>query len=381
MKFKLSDLFDLQMGKTPSRSNPTYWNGNYTWVAIKDLDSEQKYIASSAEGITDVAVKESGIKAVPAGTVIMSFKLSIGKAAITSRDLYTNEAIMAFIDKGKYEIDPNYLYYLLTATDWTVGTNKAVKGATLNKKVLSDKEISLPPLATQKDVSAKLDSVMQLICVLKDIQNKLDNLVKSRFVEMFGDPATPGEIFPTEKLGNVADVKSSHRVFTTEFVESGIPFYRGTEIGELAAGNKPQKPFYISEEHYHRIASDDSKPEQGDLLLPSICNKGQVWMVDTDEPFYYKDGRVLCISPHRDVFNSKYLQYYMRMRTVAEYPKLGSGSTFAEFKIFQLKNLDVDLPPKDLQNSFAAFVEDVDKSKLVNALIASDIDNMKKGAG
>ena len=117
-------------------------------------------------------------------------------------------------------------------------------------------------------------------------------------------------------------------------------------------------------EHYRKIASDDSKPMRGDLLLPSICNKGQVWMVDTDEPFYYKDGRVLCISPERSVFDSRYLQFYMKLRTEAEYPKLGSGSTFAEFKIFQLKELEVDIPPMNSQKSFDLFADQVDKSKV-----------------
>ena len=188
--------------------------------------------------------------------------------------------------------------------------------------------------------------------------------MNARFVELFGNPATPGDKFKTCKLGEVADVKSSHRVFTTEFVAEGVPFYRGTEIGVLASGQQPEDSYRISMEHYRKIASDDSKPMRGDLLLPSICNKGQVWMVDTDEPFYYKDGRVLCISPERSVFDSRYLQFYMKLRTEAEYPKLGSGSTFAEFKIFQLKELEVDIPPMNSQKSFDLFADQVDKSKV-----------------
>ena len=193
----------------------------------------------------------------------------------------------------------------------------------------------------------------------------LDDLIKARFVELFGDTTTGNYKYDTKKLGDVADVGSSHRVFTTEFVESGVPFYRGTEIGELANGIKPTEPYYISEEHYNRLANDDTKPQIGDLLMPSICNKGQVWMVDTDEPFYYKDGRVLCISPNREIFDTKYLEYFMRAKTLVEYPKLGSGSTFAEFKIFLLKDIDVLIPPRDMQEQFADFVEQVDKSKVV----------------
>ena len=180
---------------------------------------------------------------------------------------------------------------------------------------------------------------------------------------MFGDILAGKYKFETRKLGEISEVGSSHRVFTTEFVEHGIPFYRGTEIGELANGKIPQKPYYISEEHYQRLIAQDSKPQIGDLLMPSICNKGQVWMVDTEEPFYYKDGRVLSISPNREIYNSKYLQYFMREKTLVEYPKLGSGSTFAEFKIFLLKDIDILTPPLSLQNDFASFVQQIDKSK------------------
>jgi type I restriction enzyme S subunit len=180
---------------------------------------------------------------------------------------------------------------------------------------------------------------------------------------MFGNVDTGNYRYKTYKLGDVASVGSSHRVFTTEFVEKGVPFYRGTEIGELANGIKPTEPYFISKEQYNRLANDDTKPQIGDLLMPSICNKGQVWMVDTKEPFYYKDGRVLCISPDREIFDTKYLEYFMRVKTLVTYPKLGSGSTFAEFKIFLLKGIDVLVPPRNLQEQFADFVRQVDKSK------------------
>lgn len=183
---------------------------------------------------------------------------------------------------------------------------------------------------------------------------------------MFGSIVNSKYNYETCKLGEVAKVSSSHRVFTTEFVEKGIPFYRGTEIGELANGQQPSNPYYISEEHYERLTNDDTKPQIGDLLMPSICNKGQVWMVDTQEPFYYKDGRVLCISPDKSIFNSKFLQYFMREKTLIEYPKMGSGSTFAEFKIFLLKEMDVLVPPREIQEQFADFVAQTDKSKYYN---------------
>ena len=295
--------------------------------------------------------------------MILSSRAPIGKVAIAGCEMYCNQGFKNLICSKK--INNKYLYWFLKGN--TVFLNSLGRGATfkeLSKSIVSNIEINLPDIVYQKKAVETLEKVSEIIALRKRELSSLDDLIKARFVEMFGNPATPGDKFKTCKLGEVADVKSSHRVFTTEFVAEGVPFYRGTEIGVLASGQQPEDSYRISMEHYRKIASDDSKPMRGDLLLPSICNKGQVWMVDTDEPFYYKDGRVLCISPERSVFDSRYLQFYMKLRTEAEYPKLGSGSTFAEFKIFQLKELEVDIPPMNSQKSFDLFADQVDKSKV-----------------
>ena len=269
----------------------------------------------------------------------------------------------AHVLKPKSGINVDYLCYSLMFynTDGLVNgaTRQKLTQATMRKMLIPKRDI-----AEQVKIVDLINKVVSIIDNRKQQLTKLDELVKARFVEMFGDIKTGVYKFETHKLGEVAVVGSSHRVFTTEFVENGVPFYRGTEIGELANGIKPENPYRITKEHYDRLASDETKPQIGDLLMPSICNKGQVWMVDTDEPFYYKDGRVLCVSPNRELFNCKYLEQFMREKTLVEYPKLGSGSTFAEFKIFLLKDIDVLIPPIELQNQFAAFVEQVDKSKV-----------------
>lgn len=105
MKLRLSDIYELQMGKTPARNTPAFWNGTNAWVSISDLTSSRKYISQTRECITDNAITRTGIKKIPKDTLLMSFKLSLGKVAITTTDIYTNEAIMAFIDKKKYDVD------------------------------------------------------------------------------------------------------------------------------------------------------------------------------------------------------------------------------------------------------------------------------------
>ena len=277
-------------------------------------------------------------------------------------DAYQRTYIIESLDKEK--LDVMYLYFFLSSYI-EVLRKQSIGGVIKYIKLgnLTDALIPIPELSKQKEICQNLIKAKKILSSNENLLSKYDTLIKSRFIEMFGDISTGKYKFETKKLGEVAEVGSSHRVFTTEFVEQGIPFYRGTEIGELANRKIPQEPYYISEEHYQRLIAHDSKPQIGDLLMPSICNKGQVWMVDTEEPFYYKDGRVLSISPNQEIYNSKYLQYFMREKTLIEYPKLGSGSTFAEFKIFLLKDIDVLTPPLVLQNDFASFVQQIDKSK------------------
>jgi len=296
-----------------------------------------------------------------AQTVIIGRKGSINNPLFVEEPFWNVDTAFG-LSANRDVLLPRYLFYFCKKFDFE-RLNKTVTIPSLTKSDLLKIEIDLPDLEKQQDIVDQLVKIEQIITLYKQELESLDELVKARFVELFGDITTADYKYETRKLGDVAHVGSSHRVFTTEFVEQGIPFYRGTEIGELANGIKPTEPYYISEEHYNRLANDDTKPQIGDLLMPSICNKGQVWMVDTDAPFYYKDGRVLCISPDREIFDTKYLEYFMRAKTLVEYPKLGSGSTFAEFKIFLLKDIDVLIPPKELQEQFAAFVHQVDKSK------------------
>ncbi|ADQ59544.1 type I restriction-modification system subunit S [Lactobacillus amylovorus GRL 1112] len=217
----------------------------------------------------------------------------------------------------------------------------------------------------------KQKRIVKLLDNLSEVKNKkneelklCDTLIKARFVEMFGDPGLVHRENKVCNLENVAEVRSSHRIFTREFTKSGVPFYRGTEISLLANGKEPIHSYYISKARYDEITKNDSKPKIGDLLMPSICDKGQIWLVNTSKPFYYKDGRVLCISPNREKFNTIFFHQYMKMKSQIEYLKIGSGSTFAEFKIFQLKKLKINIPPLKLQNEFASFVQQVDKSKV-----------------
>ena len=368
---KLKNVCVVVSGTTPKSTDKRYWNGTHVWITPAELSEDSFIVTDSERHITDEAIKATGLKSFPKGTVLLSSRAPIGKVAIAGCEMYCNQGFKNLIcSESIYNL---YLYYFLKSK--TAYLNSLGRGATfkeISKGIVEDISIPFPVYSEQIRIAKQLQKISELISLKKGQYRYFDDIIRSRFIEMFGnvgeiDKHKVHDAFVT-KLGDVANVKSSHRVFTSEFVESGIPFYRGTEIGELSNGQIPKHPFYITREHYEKLANDDSRPKIGDLLLPSICNNGQIWLVDTNKPFYYKDGRVLCISPYPDVFNSIYLLYYLKYRLTYEYPKLGSGSTFAEFKIFQLKNMDVLVPNIMKQNLFANFIHQVDKSKYREAI-------------
>ena len=230
MEYRLEELFDLQMGKTPSRNNAEYWDSkDNKWISIADLSKCGKYICETKEYISNKAVEESGISKILANTVVMSFKLSIGKAAITSEEMYSNEAIMAFRDKHTIDLVPEYIYYLLLAHDWNEGTNKAVMGKTLNKATLSKTKVSIHSHKEQIAIVDCLNAVTHVITSRQQQLQKLDELVKARFVEMFGAyPLNP----MGWKKGTIRDVVADVRYGSSRPAVDGgkYPYLRMNNI-------------------------------------------------------------------------------------------------------------------------------------------------------
>ena len=140
----LGKLCDIAIGGTPSRDVVRYWasegDDGAPWVAISDMD--RRVVFETKERISAAGIANSNVKRVPANTVLMSFKLTLGKVAIAGRDLYTNEAIAAF--RPAADINPSYLYYALPDAVRRTATDVAIKGATLNKSSLSAIPVAYP---------------------------------------------------------------------------------------------------------------------------------------------------------------------------------------------------------------------------------------------
>ena len=376
---KLSDMFTLQMGKTPSRDNPAYWNGTHKWVSIADLGKATKFIVDTKECITDLAVSETGIRATPKDTVVMSFKLSIGKTAVTAEEIYTNEAIMSFVDKGIYDFDIDYIYHLFSGKDWSEGTNKAVMGVTLNKATLSQISIPLPPIEEQRKIAHNLEKVTYLIEVCNTILEKLDLLVKSRFVEMFGDTEVNSNNHPVHKLSDLCTVSSSKRIYQEEQSSSGVPFLRISNLVELIDNGKFGSDLFIPEEKYNELFTNGLVPKADDILVTSRGTLGKCYIIQEHDKFYFQDGMISWLYDIDKSITPLYLTLLFDTRDIKrQIDNLQSGSTVAYLSIAMLKKLNIVVPPLALQEQFAAFVEQTDKSKLAVKQVLEKAETLKK---
>jgi type I restriction enzyme, S subunit len=143
---RLGEICEIGMGRTPPRLNGAFWGKGYKWLSIADLKS--KVVNESKEEITSLAATD--MKIIPKGTLLMSFKLSLGRLCFAGCDLFTNEAICSF---NQLQANAEFLYYVLGRTDFSLYGKQAVKGYTLNKESLNLIEVKLPSIPEQIEIA------------------------------------------------------------------------------------------------------------------------------------------------------------------------------------------------------------------------------------
>ena len=356
MRYKLSELFDLQMGKTPSRNNSEYWNTtDNKLISIGDLSRCDKYITETKEYLSNKAVSESGISQIPANTVVMSFKLSIGKTAITTEPIYSNEAIMSFRDKGLVEIIPDYIYYLFTQKDWDNGSNKAVMGKTLNKATLSDVCIDIHPFEKQKLIVEILDKVSLIVSLYKQELDKLDEIIKARFVELF-----IGKNYPLVALDDLSLGKGEYgaQSASIEYDNDRPRYVRITDINDDGTLNDD----IVSSAN---VEDDEQyKLSYGDFLFARMgATVGKTYFYKTGNQIFA--GYLIRYKLNLEKVMPEYLYSYTKLDEYKTWVMLNqSGAAQPGINAKKYGSLQIPVPPIDLQNEFAAFVAQIDKSKV-----------------
>lgn len=343
------------------------YNGKKRYSATGDVDYNK---------ITSFEEVEYKNKPSRANRMVLSGEILFAKMKGTTKVLkITDEIAEEYIFstgfttlKNKKDINKDYLYYTLISEYFQNEKDKYCSGATqkaINNTNLKKVKIPVPPMETQEKIVKALDQAQALIDKRKEQIEALDQLIESIFYTMFGDPVKNEKGWEVKEIKMLGKVGSSRRVYLSECVEEGIPFYRGQEISRLSYGKEPRTELFITLDHYEALKTSRGVPNKGDLLLPSICPDGDIWMVDTDEPFYFKDGRVLWVELEADNINSFFVKSALSHILRTNFKGMSSGSTFSEMKIFLLEKITIPIPPLSLQKEFTDKVETIEKQKEV----------------
>ena len=228
------EQFSINMGKTPPRGDSSLWDKSKIttnkWVSIADISlNEGKNIFDTKEYISDKAAEK--IKKVKAGSLLMSFKLTIGKMAFAGDDLFTNEAIIAIPQNEEYNL--YFLYYYLLQYNWKSLTegNEKVKGATLNKQSIGRILLPIITLDEQRRIVSYLDSSFQLIDKIKEKAQKSLLEAKALFQSALAEAMEPKEGWEEKTLGEIAtEMYRGSGIKRDQITPVGIPCLRYGEI-------------------------------------------------------------------------------------------------------------------------------------------------------
>ena len=363
---KLGDICNIQSGGTPSRGKSEFWEGGcIPWVKISDMHG--KFLSQTEEYITDAGLAASSAKMFSRGTILYTIFATLGETCILNIDATTNQAIAGISVKHEFaaEIAVEYLYYfLMSIKEHVMRVGRGVAQNNINLRILRNVNIVLPSLERQNEIVRRLSDVESMLSLRQRQAEKLDELVKARFVEMFGDPVRNTKQFPLVELQDLYDVSSSKRVYQDEMVLDGIPFLRISDIVEKSTNDKCTPQCFISQEMYDRLSQKGLTPNVGDILVTSRGTLGLCYEVKPGEKFYFQDGMISWLYNRKDCVINTYLLYAFRMPGIRkQIDGSNDGSTVSYLSIARLKRLKIELPPLALQTEFSHFVHEVDREK------------------
>ncbi len=343
---KLGDLCDIILGRTPKRDQPKYWGGNNPWVAIADLNNG--ILENIRENITDEGIESSRARKICKGTLLFSFKLTIGKLAIAGKDLFTNEAIAALPIKDASKIDKNFLFYALQVADLLRNVGEASKGATLNKKTIPLIQICHPKnIYEQRTIVLKIEEIIhrihEIANLTKEKEIDLENLIHSIYYEMIQN-------VEWEPLRNVATfIRRKIQVIPNEnYEEMGIrSFGKGTFKKPTLTGKQ------IGNKQIYQIA-------KGDLVFNNVFAwEGAVAVAQAEDEGRVGSHRFITYKPIEKKATAEFLYYHFLSQIGLETlgnASPGSAGRNRTLGLEKLAKIKVPVPPFEKQVLFSQLV-------------------------
>lgn len=367
VKYRLGDICEIVSGSTPKTGVSEYWDGDKKWITPAEITDESYIITDSVRKLTELGVTKTGLSSFPKGTVILSSRAPIGKVAIAGCEMYCNQGFKNLICSQK--IYNRYLYWFLKGN--TEYLNSLGRGATfkeISKQIVASIEINVPDMEQQMQATENLERVSSIIRLRKQELQKLDDLVKARFVELFGNPISnpmKWDIYQLEEcLERIDNGKS--------FICSDKPRTGDNPaILKLSAATygdyRPNENKALLDES---LFVESSEVHAGDLLFtrkntPELV--GAAAYVQNTPPKLMMPDLIFRLVPNEKV-NAVFLWQLINckeFRPVIQAISGGSAKSMSNISKERLGKIKVICPPRGLQDSLIPFVKRVDKSKAV----------------
>lgn len=380
MKVRLGDVCKIQSGGTPSRSEPTYWNhGIIPWVKISDIKG--KYLNTTEEYITEAGLENSTAKIFLSGTILYTIFATLGETCILNIDAATNQAIAGIHVESNLVFNDYLYYYLVSQKDTISKMGRGVAQNNINMKILREFEVPLPPLDEQRRIAAVLDNVSDLIAKRRAQLDKLDELVKARFVEMFGNPVSNTSGWNQAKLGKVTSKIGSGatpRGGKENYHSEGVSLIRSMNIHDGLFLYKDLA--HITDEQARQL--DNVAVEDKDVFInitgASVARSCIVPHEVLPARVNQHVAIIRCIrSQLNPIFASNMFINDEFKKQLLEIGESG-GATRQAITKQQLHDLNIILPPLELQNKFATSVNEINQSKLTIQQSLDKLEILKK---
>jgi type I restriction enzyme, S subunit len=335
-KSRLGEVCDIQIGGTPARSKPELWDTNKEtsnlWVSIREMN--KKRIDNTEEYISDLGILKSNAKLIKKGTLLLSFKLSIGKVSWAGKDLYTNEAIAALV---KPSLVPSFLFYGLQFWNLLQDVDQAIKGATLNKEKLKNVSFIHPKSKIEQrkiaEVLSKVDKAIaqteKLIAKYKRIKTGMmqdlltkgideNGNIRSEETHEFKDSLL-GRIPVEWEISNLLEIgfKKEPYIKTGPF-GSALKSEHWTETGipVVTIGSLGEATFILSELLYVSIEKAESMKQYSlkvnDILFSRVADVGRSLVITNEQNGWIMSSNFMRIRLDNEKYKSQFLHVIIK---------------------------------------------------------------------
>lgn len=372
---KISELFDVVSGSTPSTLEKKYWDGNIKWITPKDLSKLNDAIIFETERqITEDGLESCSTHIIPKDSIIISSRAPIGYVAILGDNMCCNQGCKALVPTQK--INPYYFYYLLRTKNKQLndlGTGSTFKE--LSKTKLEDFKVRIVDLQSQNEISGLLKKIDKARQLRKQANALTDQFLQSTFLSMFGDPLSNPKGWKVENIGNLIEfMTSGSRGWAKYYSEKGDVFLRINNVGYSEL--RTEDLIYVNTPD--TAEAKRTLVKEGDVLFSITADLGRTAVIPRGFPPAYINQHLALLRLNKKLILPIFLTSFFATKS-GRSQIVNKGGVKLGLNFDDIRNLKVYIPPIKHQQRFADIVAQTDQLRQRQRAHEQELEQLFKG--